>query len=60
MLKYAHYSEEEINPIARALLDEAKLNPPSLRAVHNKYSSRRYGRIANDGHAVINDGASKS
>lgn len=56
LLKYADYSEEEIDPIATALLHEAKLTPPSLRAVHNKYSSRRYGHVANDERVAINDG----
>lgn len=47
LLKYANYCEEEITPIARAVLAEKSSAAPELRAVHKKYSSSRYGSVAN-------------
>ena len=46
LLKYAGYCEEEIIPIARALLAEKTNANPELRAVNKKYSSPRYGGVA--------------
>jgi cyclin B len=47
LLKYAGYCEEEIIPIARAVLNEKAGASPELRAVNKKYSSHRYGGVAN-------------
>lgn len=48
LLKYAKYREEDIIPIAKEIL-EAKNNPlPNLRAVYKKYSSNRYGSVADE------------
>lgn len=47
LLKYADYCEEEIIPVARAILAEKSNGNPELRAVTKKYSSSRYGSVAN-------------
>jgi len=46
LLAYSGYTEEEILPVARALLAELKGSSPELRSVFKKYSSNRYGRVA--------------
>jgi len=46
LLAYADYCEEEILPVARAVI-KAKMNSShELRAVTKKYSSGRYGNVA--------------
>ncbi|GKY91752.1 hypothetical protein MPSEU_000146900 [Mayamaea pseudoterrestris] len=47
MVKYADYFEEEIIPVARAILAEKANSNQELRAVNKKYSSQRYGGVAN-------------
>jgi G2/mitotic-specific cyclin-B, other len=47
LLKYSGYVEEDIKPIARALLEEKSSASPDLQAVDKKYSSTRYGQVAN-------------
>jgi len=47
LLKYAAYCEEEIMPIARAVLAEKSSSSLELRAVNKKYTSSRYGGVAN-------------
>lgn len=46
LLKYAEYCEEEVIPVARAILAEKKNTSPELRAVNKKYTSSRYGGVA--------------
>ena len=46
LLRYANYCEEEIAPVARAILAE-KSATYELRAVHEKYTSIRYSGVAN-------------
>mmetsp|Transcript_6818 Transcript_6818/g.14928 ORF Transcript_6818/g.14928 Transcript_6818/m.14928 type:complete len:375 (+) Transcript_6818:351-1475(+) len=46
LLKYAEYREEDILPVARALLSEKSDSPTELRAVNKKYTSSRYGCVA--------------
>lgn len=46
LLKYASYCEEEVVPVARAILSEKSSASPELRAVNKKYSSPRYGSVA--------------
>mmetsp|Transcript_3134 Transcript_3134/g.5830 ORF Transcript_3134/g.5830 Transcript_3134/m.5830 type:complete len:383 (+) Transcript_3134:182-1330(+) len=46
LLKYASYREEDITPVAKAVLAEKKSASPELRAVNKKYSSQRYGSVA--------------
>ena len=46
LLKYFNYTEEEIIPIARAILKEKSLASPQLQAVNKKYASPRYGSLA--------------
>ena len=46
LLKYADYCEEEITPIARAVLAENSSASNELRAVNKKYTSSRYGGVA--------------
>jgi hypothetical protein len=46
LLKYATYCEEEITPIARAILNEKAGASAELRAVNKKYTSHRYGGVA--------------
>jgi len=47
LLKYAQYCEEDILPIARAVLTEKSSSAAAeLRAVNKKYSSARYGEVA--------------
>jgi len=47
LLKYAKYCEEEIVPVARAILAEKGSTSTELRAVVKKYTSSRYGSVAN-------------
>jgi len=48
LLKYAGYCEEEIIPVARAVVSEkSSSSNQELRAVNKKYSSHRYGGVAN-------------
>jgi G2/mitotic-specific cyclin-B, other len=47
LLKYASYREEDIAPVARAVLAEKASASPELRAVNKKYTSSRYGGVAN-------------
>merc|ERR1740124_737497 len=48
LLRYAQYCEEDILPVARAVLAEKKssISTGELRAVNKKYSSSRYGEVA--------------
>ncbi len=47
LLKYAQYYEEDIKPVARAVLAEKASASTELRAVNKKYTSSRYGGVAN-------------
>lgn len=47
LLKYANYREEDVTPVARAVLSEKASSSPELRAVNKKYTSTRYGGVAN-------------
>lgn len=47
LLKYAQYCEEDIKPVARAVLAEKSDSPTELKAVNKKYTSSRYGGVAN-------------
>ncbi|KAL7529687.1 hypothetical protein ACHAXR_003093 [Thalassiosira sp. AJA248-18] len=46
LTKYAQYREEDILPVARAVLEEKSSGSPELRAVNNKYRLQRYGGVA--------------
>ncbi len=46
LLKYAQYTEEEVAPVARAILEEKENPNGDLRAVNKKYGSSRYGGVA--------------
>jgi cyclin B len=46
LLKYAMYCEEEVIPVARAILDAKAGASDELRAVDKKYESSRYGGVA--------------
>eukprot|EP00934_Nitzschia_sp_Nitz4_P000481 Nitzschia sp. Nitz4//scaffold101_size76361//49267//50567//NITZ4_005606-RA/size76361-augustus-gene-0.14-mRNA-1//-1//CDS//3329532170//481//frame0 len=47
LLRYANYCEEEVAPVARAVLAEKNSTSPELRAVNKKYAGSRYGGVAN-------------
>eukprot|EP00529_Nitzschia_sp_RCC80_P021285 CAMPEP_0113513522 /NCGR_PEP_ID=MMETSP0014_2-20120614/39915_1 /TAXON_ID=2857 /ORGANISM="Nitzschia sp." /LENGTH=391 /DNA_ID=CAMNT_0000409947 /DNA_START=300 /DNA_END=1475 /DNA_ORIENTATION=+ /assembly_acc=CAM_ASM_000159 len=47
LLKYASYREEDIAPVAKAIIAEKSSASPELRAVNKKYTSSRYGAVAN-------------
>jgi hypothetical protein len=47
LLQYAAYREEDITPIARDVLIAKASSSPELRAVNKKYTSSRYGGVAN-------------
>lgn len=47
LLKYAQYREEDVIPVARAVLAEKGSSSIELRAVNKKYTSSRYGGVAN-------------
>ena len=47
LVRYAVYCEEEIIPVARAVLAEKSSSSTELRAVNKKYTSSRYGGVAN-------------
>jgi len=46
LLNYANYCEEEIIPIAHAIMSEKNNGNTELRAVNKKYTSHRYGGVA--------------
>ena len=46
LLKYAQYREEDVKPVARAVLAEKSDSPTELKAVNKKYTSSRYGIVA--------------
>ena len=46
LLRYASYTEEEIAPVAQAILKERDNQAPELRAVNKKYSSGKYGGVS--------------
>jgi hypothetical protein len=46
LLVHAGYCEEEVIPVARAVLQEKFNSSPDLHAVNKKYSSSRYGNVA--------------
>lgn len=46
LLKYANYCEEDIMPIAKAVMNEKANAAQELRAVNKKYTSSRYGGVA--------------
>lgn len=46
LLKYANYCEEDVAPVARAIIAEKLSAPSELRAVNKKYSGTRYGHVA--------------
>lgn len=47
LLKYADYREEDVAPVAQAVMSEKSSASPELRAVNKKYTSSRYGGVAN-------------
>lgn len=47
LLRYADYREEQIAPVAKAIMAEKTSASPELRAVNKKYTSSRYGAVAN-------------
>jgi len=49
LLKYAQYKEEDVMPVARAVLAEKSDSSTELRAVNKKYTSSRYGGVASLG-----------
>ena len=46
LLRYAYYSQEEVTPVARAILSQKSEIPVDLRSVFKKYSSPRFGSVA--------------
>jgi cyclin B len=46
LLKFANYCEEEITPVARAVLAEKSSISAELKAVNKKYASNKYGGVA--------------
>jgi len=46
LLKYTQYREEDVKPVAIAVLAEKSKSSMELRAVNKKYMSSRYGRVA--------------
>lgn len=46
LLAFSEYAEEEIIPVARALLQAKQSADPELRAVNKKYASNRYGTVS--------------
>jgi G2/mitotic-specific cyclin-B, other len=47
LLRYSAYCQEDIIPVARAILAEKSSASTELRAVNKKYTSSRYGGVAN-------------
>lgn len=46
LLHYSGYCEEEIIPVARAILQAKKSSSSELKAVHKKYTNVKYGNVA--------------
>jgi hypothetical protein len=46
LLNYSDYCEEEIAPVAQAILLAKQSIDPELRAVNKKYASNRYGNVS--------------
>ena len=47
LLKYAFYCEEDITPVASAILAEKNKSCPELKAITKKYTTRLHGNVAN-------------
>jgi len=47
LLRYAMYCEEDIIPVARAILNAKEAASDELRAVNKKYGTARFGGVAN-------------
>lgn len=47
LLKYTDYCQEEIAPVARAILAHKETMSKELMAVNQKYGSTRYGEVSN-------------
>jgi len=47
LLKFTPYKEENVIPVARAILDAKASSPSELKTVNRKYTSSRYGGVAN-------------
>lgn len=43
---YTKYTEEELVPVARAILAEKAATPPSWKSVKTKYTSTKFGEVA--------------
>merc|ERR1711862_857136 len=43
---FTMYNEEEVLPVAREILNEKKADSKELKAVNNKYSTSKYGAVA--------------
>ncbi len=46
LLRYAGYLEEDVVPVARAILADKAIASSELNAVHKKYSSSKYGQVS--------------
>jgi cyclin B len=46
LLKYGNYCEEEVIPVARAILNEKDNANPELKAINKKYANHKYGSVA--------------
>lgn len=46
LLRFSFYSQEEVMPVARAVLKQRSEISEDLRSVYKKYSSTRYGSVA--------------
>jgi len=55
LLKYAQYREEDIVPIARAILAEKNAVSAELKAVTKKYTLNRYGAVASTSTALLEE-----
>ena len=47
LLNYSNYCEEEVIPVARAILKAKQTASSELKAVAKKYASTRYGQVSN-------------
>jgi hypothetical protein len=46
LLQYSDYSEEDVKPVARAILGAKQNLNPDLKALQKKYSKTKYGRVS--------------
>lgn len=55
LLQYSDYTEEEVRPIAKAIMQAKSRGNPELVALKKKYSKSKYGKVCEVKVATMDD-----